>query len=63
MARLRYRLMFESLWSPEVVELSRSRIPRHLQGQERIDFYKQRNQAQELLTVLFPTDDEESDGN
>ena len=50
--------MFESLWSDDVAQIASSRIPKNLRGQERIDFYKQRTQAQDLIKALFPPDEE-----
>ena len=52
--------MFESLWSDELPALATSSIT-DLKGKEKIERYKQRQQAQELLKSLLPPD-EEPDG-
>lgn len=57
-ARLRWRIYAESLWSPAVSELAAARIPPHLHGQDRIEFHKRRSAAAELLALLFPADEE-----
>lgn len=61
-AGLRWRLQFEAVWTPELPEIAASRIPSGLHGQDRIDFYKNRVNAQDLLTRLFPADEESVDG-
>ena len=61
MARLRWRLFFESVWSGEVTQLLEAPMPKHLTGQDRITFAKNKQRANELLVTLFPAD-EDSNG-
>lgn len=55
-ARLRWRVQFESLWSEDLPGLAKSKVPDHLKGEDRIQYVKARAQAQQLLKVLFPED-------
>ncbi len=59
MARLHWRVLFESLWSSELGQIARAPIPKSLKGHDRIAFYKSRTAAQQMLKTLFPADEPE----
>ena len=59
MARLRWLVFFESVWSPEILQLVDHPLPAHLKGRERIDYARNKQQAAELLKTLFPTDEDD----
>jgi hypothetical protein len=58
MERLHWRVLVEKNWEPGLSQVARQRIPKELHGQDRIDFYKARTHAQEVIAALFPSDEE-----
>ncbi len=59
MARLHWRVLFESIWSPEMGRIAHAPFPKGVTGHDKIAFYKSRNAAQQMLKTLFPADEPE----
>lgn len=55
MARLHWRITFETLWSPELDQLAHA-DPKHLKAKDRAVVTKHREAARALLKTLFPED-------
>jgi hypothetical protein len=55
--RMHWRLLVEFGWDSTLGDIAHSPIPKNFQGQDRIDFYKARADAQRRLTVFFPEDE------
>lgn len=56
--RLHWRLLADRHWDDDLAALVHTEIPRHLTGQERIDFYKARSEANARIAALFPPDED-----
>jgi len=55
---MHWRLLVEAGWDKEWGAIAYSPIPKNLEGQARIDFYRARETAQRSLDAFFPPDEE-----
>lgn len=58
MARLRWRVYFESLWSEDIPALLTAPTPKDMKAADRARLAKGREEAAALLKTLFPPDED-----
>ena len=56
--RMQWALLVKRFWDPNLAALIGSPLPKTLHGQERIDFYKNREAAKRRLVSMFPPDED-----